>query len=188
MRALRNFRCRFACHCCTVSTDSVGARIAAPETQNLLDGRAACPIPRRAAHKLRRSLAPSSESYKNRFPLSRLRVSSPTVGEVEAGLWRRENRAENSTGLPRRRCYVLSERQPGDSSGVEYHAGLKSESGGNAAWGRKNRHILKALPNATRKPQLMSLRFRDRSSGSTRPRVMVSLFQTKIIYQTFCCT
>src|SRR4029079_9248925 len=188
MPALRNFRCRFACHCCTASTDSVAARATALERQNLLDGRAACPIPQRTAHELRRVLVPPAESRKNRFPLSRLQVSSATCREVRVGLWRRENDAENSTGLPRRRCYVLTERQPGDSSGVEYHAGLKSESGGNAAWGRKNRHILKALPNATRKPQLMSLRFRDRSSGSTRPRVMVSLFQTKIIFQTFYCT
>ena len=100
------------------------------ERQNLLDGRAACPIPQRTAHEQRCILAPPSESRKNRFPLSRLRVSSATYREVQAGLWRRENDAENSTGLPRRRCYVLSERQPGDSRGVEYHAGLMSEAGG----------------------------------------------------------
>ena len=137
------------------------------------------------ARNPREFFALACESHKNRFPVSLLRVLSPTYGEVPGGLWRRQNCAENSTGGVRRRCYVLDERLPGDSSGVEYHSGLRSESGGNAAWGRKNRHILKALPNATRKPQLMSLRSRDRSSGSTRPRVMVSLFQTKIIFQTF---
>jgi len=36
-----------------------------------------------------------------------LRVLSLTVGEVAAGLWRRQNCAENSTGGVRRQCYVL---------------------------------------------------------------------------------
>jgi hypothetical protein len=188
MRALHNFRCRFAGHCCTGSTRSAPSRVTPSESENLLDGRDACPIPRRFARNHRQVLATACQSHKNRFPVSRLRVLSPTYGEVPGGLWRRQNCAENSTGGVRRQCYVLSERLPGDSSGVEYHSGLTSESGGNAAWGRKNRHILKALPNATRKPQLMSLRFRDRSSGSTRPRVMGSLFQTKIIFQTFYFT
>jgi len=188
MRALHNFRCRFACHCCPGSTRSAPSRVAPSESENLLDGRDACPIHRRFARNPRQALPTARQSHKNRFPVSRLRVLSPMLGEVAAGLWRRQNCAENSTGGVRRRCYVLSERLPGDSSGVEYHSGLISDSGGNAAWGRKNRHILKALPNATRKPQLMSLRFRDRSSGSTRPRVMVSLFQTKIIFQTFYFT
>jgi hypothetical protein len=185
MRALHNFRCRFASHCCPGSTGSTPACVTQAKSENLLDGRDACPIPRRFARNPREFFALACESHKNRFPVSLLRVLSPTYGEVPGGLWRRQNCAENSTGGVRRRCYVLDERLPGDSSGVEYHSGLRSESGGNAAWGRKNRHILKALPNATRKPQLMSLRSRDRSSGSTRPRVMVSLFQTKIIFQTF---
>src|SRR6476620_4194468 len=188
MCVLHNFRCRFAGHCCTGSTRFAPSHVTPSESENLLDGRDACPIRRRFARNPRQVLATACESHKNRFPVSRLRVLSPTYGEVPGGLWRRQNCAENSTGGVRRRCYVFSERLPGDSSGVEYHSGLISESGGNAAWGRKNRHILKALPSATRKPQLMSLRFGDRSSGSTRPRVMVSLFQTKIIFQTFYFT
>src|SRR6476660_10563718 len=125
-----NFPCRFISHCCPASTASTFARATQVKSENLLDGRAACPIPQHGERKPPRLLAFISQSHENRFPVSRLRVGLPTNGEVADALWRRRNCAEISTGLGRRQCYVLGERLPSDASGVEYHFGRTSEAGG----------------------------------------------------------
>src|SRR6476660_2298280 len=46
-----NFPCRFISHCCPASTASTFARATQVESENLLDGRAACPIPQHGERK-----------------------------------------------------------------------------------------------------------------------------------------